>query len=98
VHLETKLSGWPTVRRRIATEFVRMQIWIFDPKIRPLDDAQYARMGEQFRTNSIPLHAILAPDGTPNGRTLETLKYRPDLTEADYLAFLEKGLAGMKKD
>lgn len=65
-----------------------MQIWIVDPTIEPLDEEQFDRMDEQFGTTSIPLHAIVAPDG----RILARLTYKPTLTEEQYLAFLKKGL------
>lgn len=74
-------------------EFVLMQIWITDRKLGDLADRQWDRMGEQFKTNSIPLHAIVSPDG----EELARLTYRPDLTEAEYLAFLDRGLAAMRK-
>lgn len=85
------------MRRRIETEFVRMQIWISDRKIRPLDEQQYGRMGDLLLTNSIPVHVVLAPEGQ-HGRELSRIGYHPQMTEADYLAFLDKGLAGFKKD
>lgn len=85
------------MRRRIETEFVRMQIWISDRKIRPLDEQQYERMGNVFETNSIPLHAVMSPEGR-DGTPLARIGYHPQMTEADYLAFLDKGLAGFEKD
>lgn len=69
-----------------------MQIWIVDKKIGDLADKQWDRMGEQFKTNSIPLHAIVSPEG----KELARFVYSPTVTEAEYLAFLVKGLAAMK--
>ena len=73
--------------------FVLMQIWITDAKLGPLAEKQWDRMGEQFGTNSIPLHAIVAPDG----RVLARITYRPDLTEDEYIAFLDSGLAAFAR-
>ena len=81
------------MRRKLEDEFVLMQIWITDRKIGDLADRQWDRMGEQFGTNSIPLHAIVSPEG----KELARLDYRPNLVEADYLAFLDRGLAAMRK-
>lgn len=69
-----------------------MQIWIVDKKIGPLADAQWDRMGAQFGTNSIPLHAIVSPEG----KELARFVYSPTVTEDDYLAFLRRGRAAMK--
>ena len=65
-----------------------MQIWIQDRKLGKLADEQWDRMGDQFGTNSIPLHAIV----TAEGKELARFVYSPTATEADYLAFLRKGL------
>lgn len=92
MQLETKISGWPAVRREMD-KFERMQIWIFDPKLGPLDDEQWDRMGAQFGTNSIPLHVVLSPEG----KELSRLDYDPTLTEERYLEFLRKGLNGLVK-
>lgn len=79
------------MRRELET-FELMQIWIVDKKIGDLADKQWDRMGEQFKTNSIPLHAIVSPEG----RELARFTYSPTVTEEDYLAFLRKGRDGMK--
>lgn len=92
MQLERKISGWPAVRREME-KFERMQIWIFDPKLGKLADEQWDRMGAQFGTNSIPLHAVVSPDGKEFSR----LDYDPTLTEERYLAFLRKGLAAMPR-
>jgi hypothetical protein len=73
--------------------FELMQIWIFDPKLGQLADEQWDRMGAQFGTNSIPLHAVVSPEG----KELSRLDYDPTLTEAQYLAFLRRGLNAMTR-
>lgn len=85
--MESLISNDPAVGREL-TKFELMQIWTYDSKIRPLDRTQKERMGKQFGSTAIPLHVILAPDGTE----LERFVYRPDSSAADYLAFLQKGL------
>ena len=73
-------------------KFERMQIWISDRKLGELAEKQWDRMGDQFGTNSIPLHVVM----TPEGKEIARLTYSPTLTEADYLAFLGKGLGAMR--
>ena len=83
------ISGDPAVRRELE-KFELMRIWIFDPKISPLDEQQSDRMKKQFGTTSIPLHVIL--DGT--GRELARFEYQGPLSKPDdYLAFLRAGMA-----
>jgi len=83
------LEGSPAVRREME-KFERMQIWITDSKIEALAEKQKARMRKEFGTDSIPLHVILAPDGT----LLARYEYKgPFSTPEDYLAFLREGLA-----
>jgi pyridoxal/pyridoxine/pyridoxamine kinase len=86
--LERMLSGSPAVRRAIE-KFERMQIWISDPTIGDLAEKQAARMLKQFDTMAIPLHVVLAPDGTELAR----FEYSPLATADDYVKFLEEGLA-----
>lgn len=74
-----------------------MQIWIQDKKLGKLADEQWDRMGATFKTHSIPLHAVVQADGSKNGRVLARFTYSPTATEADYLAFLRKGLEAMGK-
>ncbi len=92
MQLERKISGWPAVRRELE-KFERMQIWIFDPKLGPLADEQWDRMGKEFGTNSIPLHVVVSPEG----KELSRLDYDPTLSEARYLEFLRKGLNAFAK-
>jgi hypothetical protein len=73
-------------------KFERMQIWISDKKLGPLADRQWDRMGELFRTNSIPLHAVVSPDGV----VLSRFTYSPTVTEEEYLKFLRDGLAAFR--
>ena len=82
------ISGDPAVSRMFE-KFELMQIWIFDPAIDDLAEKQKERMGKQFGTDSIPLHVVLAPDGTELAR----FTYSPLATAEDYLKFLEEGLA-----
>jgi hypothetical protein len=70
-------------------KFELMQIWIADPAIGDLAEKQAARMLQQFDTMSIPLHIVLAPDGTELAR----FDYSPLSTADDYVKFLEEGLA-----
>ena len=64
--------------------FERMQIWITDPKISPLDREQRERMKAEFGTNAIPLHTITDAEGNE----LQRFTYTPDMTPEDYLEFL----------
>lgn len=70
-------------------KFELMQIWITDPKLGDLASKQFDRMVLQFDTPSIPLHVILAPDGTELAR----FTYSPIVTADDYVKFLDAGLA-----
>ena len=70
-------------------KFELMQIWITDPSIGDLATKQFERMLKQFDTPSIPLHVVLAPDGTELAR----FTYSPLATADDYVKFLEEGLA-----
>ena len=70
-------------------KFELMQIWITDPSIGDLATKQFDRMVAKFETPSIPLHVILAPDGTELAR----FTYSPIATADDYVKFLEDGLA-----
>ena len=90
--LEVLISESPAVRRELAN-FELMQIFISDRSIGDLADRQYDRMGEQFRTNNIPLHVVLSPEG----KELARITYRPTMTDEDYTAFLRRGLDGMEK-
>jgi hypothetical protein len=88
VALERMISGSPAVRRELA-KFELGQIWITDPKIGDLADKQRDRMLEQFDTVAIPLHVVVAPDGT----TLARFTYSPLATPKDYVEFLQAGMA-----
>ena len=70
-------------------KFELMQIWITDPSIGDLAEKHLQRMLKQFDTPSIPLHVVLAPDGTELAR----FTYSPLATADDYVKFLEEGLA-----
>jgi hypothetical protein len=88
VALERMLSGSPAVSRAMQ-KFERMQIWISDPKNEGLAQKHVTRMLDQFDTMAIPLHIVLAPDGTELAR----FDYSPLSTADDYVKFLEEGLA-----
>jgi len=82
------ISSSPAVRRAFE-KFERMQIWTSDATFSDLADERRARMVKQFGTDSIPLHVVLAPDGTELAR----FTYSPLATADDYVKFLEEGLA-----
>lgn len=75
--------------RRTLEKFELMQIWITDPSLGDLAEKQAQRMLKEFDTISIPLHVVLAPDGTELAR----FTYSPLATADDYVKFLEEGLA-----
>jgi hypothetical protein len=74
-------------------KFELMQIWIADPKIGELAEKQSMRMLSQFDTMAIPLHVVLAPDGTELAR----FRYSPLATAEDYLKFLREGMEKFEK-
>ena len=82
------ISSSPAVSRELE-KFELMQIWTFDPDFSDLADEQKQRMVKEFGTDSIPLHVVLAPDGTELAR----FTYSPLATADDYVKFLEEGLA-----
>jgi hypothetical protein len=83
------LSGSPAVGRELR-KFERMQIWIESPEIADLAKKQQMRMLQSFRTNAIPLHVVL----DPQGRELARFVYRGAASSPeDYLEFLAKGMA-----
>lgn len=88
MQLERLISSSAAVSRELR-KFELMQIWISDPKLGDLPEKQAARMLQQFDTMSIPLHVVLAPDGTELAR----FTYSPLMTADDYAKFLEEGLA-----
>ncbi len=81
------ISGSPAVRRKLE-EFELGQIWISDDAIGKLADEQWDRMKKETGTTSIPLHLILAGDGT----ILARVTYSPTMTPEDYVEFLARGL------
>jgi hypothetical protein len=86
------LEGSPAVRRELE-KFELMQIWITDDKIKDLAKKQMKRMQKQFGTVSIPLHAVV----DPQGKLLARFVYKGNLsTPEDYLAFLREGMAKFK--
>jgi len=87
--LETLVSESPAVRR-VANTLELAQIWISDPKIAPLDMEQRTRMKAEFGTNSIPLHVMVDPH---TGEELVRFAYGPLIDAADYVEFLEEGIA-----
>ena len=78
---------------RELNKYELMQIWIFDPKIKPLDREQAKRMKEQFGTNAIPLHVIL----DINGDELARFDYTGTSTPEDYMKFLKRGMAKFER-
>ena len=76
--------------RRVASTLELAQIWITDPKIAPLDEEQRVRMKTEFHTNSIPLHVMVDPH---TGKELVRFAYGPLIDAADYVEFLEEGIA-----
>jgi hypothetical protein len=74
------------VRQELG-KFELGQIWIEDRTIRDKADAQWQRMKDAFDTVSIPLHTIVAPDGTHLAR----FTYAPTMSPDDYLRFLARG-------
>ena len=88
MQLENLISRSPAVSRTFE-KFELMQIWIADPDIGDLAQKQAMRMLSEFDTMSIPLHVVLAPDGTELAR----FTYSPLATADDYVKFLEEGLA-----
>lgn len=86
------ISDDPAVSRELS-KYELMQIWIFDPKIKPLDGEQAKRMKEQFGTNAIPLHVIL----DTNGDELARFDYTGTSTPKDYMEFLKRGMAKFEK-
>jgi hypothetical protein len=82
------------VVRQELSNFELMQIWITDPKIKDLAKQQMKRMKAEFKTQAIPLHVIV----DPQGKELARFDYKGTLsTAADYLAFLKEGLAKYEK-
>lgn len=81
------ISSSPAVRREMQ-KFELMQIWITDPKIEDLAKRHLDRMLDRFDTIAIPLHVVLAPDGTELAR----FTYDPLATPDDYLKFLREGM------
>ena len=85
--MENLISNDPAVSRELA-KFELMQIWTYDSKIPPLDRQQTERMKQQFGTTAIPLHVIVAPDGTELARYI----YVPGAPAESYGLFLRTGL------
>lgn len=70
----------------METEFVLAQIWIEDRKLGDLAKRQKERMRQEFDSVSIPLHAIVGPDGKERAR----FRYSPVMTPEDYMKFLDR--------
>jgi len=96
VTLEAKISGSAAVRREME-KFELVQIWIQDEKIAPLAREQFRRMKRVFKTTAIPLHVVLDPRDSPDGRPLARFRYVPTMSDEDYVAFLRRGLEKYEK-
>ena len=83
--MESMISMSSAVRRELAP-FERMQIWINDPEISPLDKEQKERMKALVGTISIPLHVVVDPS---SGAVIGTQPF-PVRGAGEYLEFLEK--------
>ena len=79
--------------REELTPFELGQIWTSDDALGEKDDEQDAFMFKKFGTRSIPLHVIVAPDGSELAR----FTYSPLMTPDDYLVFLKTGLENFAK-
>ena len=82
----------PEIEERLS-KFVRVRLWINDPKPEARSARWAAMLRERFKTSAIPLYAVLSPEGEVIG-TIDFPGGSVDAFAARLAKFLDDALSG----